>query len=99
MPTGGLIAANDRVSFIIAEPAKSDKSIFGILDQALPDYPYPLALKAEAIYPSGERVPLLSIKHPGGELTIPYQVPPDSTVVVTILNKEALRFDVKAPAD
>jgi eukaryotic-like serine/threonine-protein kinase len=95
---GSVIAVNARMNFVIAEPAKGNpKLVFGILKQVLPDYPYPLQLKAEAIYPSGERVALLTVKHPGGELTVPYLVPPDSTISVSILNKEVIRFDVKAP--
>jgi beta-lactam-binding protein with PASTA domain len=99
LPEGGsMVVSNSRVEFVIAEPEPSEDRIFGILDETLPEYPYPLALKAEAIYPTGERVSVLSVKHPGGHLTIPYLVPPESSITVTILNKEVFRVAVKAPA-
>ena len=64
------------------------------LNQELPKYAYPLDVKLEAIYPSGLTEEIISLKHPGGTLTIPYYQEPGTVLVLNILNKEVGRFEV-----
>ena len=59
-------------------------------------YPYPFQIKLEAVSPKGERSLLLSMKHPGGSLTVPYAVPDGTVLVLTILNKEVSTREVHA---
>lgn len=86
-----------RVSAVIAMPVtSSDGKVYGIFSEDLPVYPYPFQIKMEAVTPKGERYEIVSMKHPGGSLTIPYALPEGTLLVLTILNKEVATFEVRA---
>jgi hypothetical protein len=60
--------------------------------------PYPLGIRLEALLPSGERRRLLTVEYPGGELTVPYRLPADSVLILSMLNREIHRETIRAPA-
>ncbi|HOT62741.1 MAG TPA: penicillin-binding protein, partial [Treponemataceae bacterium] len=64
--------------------------------ETLPSYPYPFQVKLEAITPKGDRYELISMKHPGGEFTVPYAVSEGTVLSLTILNKEVSTVEVRA---
>jgi len=89
-----------RVSAVIAMPVTpTDGKVYGIFAETLPVYPYPFQLKLEAVTPKGERYELVSMKHPGGSLTVPYAVEEGTVLILTILNKEVASLEVHAPAE
>jgi beta-lactam-binding protein with PASTA domain len=70
-------------------------SIFGILQKTLPTYPVPVDLLVESIAPSGEKRVLLTTKHSGGVLTIPFVEEKDTVIVVSVNGAEVAREQVK----
>ncbi|MCD1653853.1 PASTA domain-containing protein [Treponema zuelzerae] len=98
MPAGGsTVTTWTRVPAVVAMPAKSpDGKVYGILAENLPVYPYPFQIRIDAVSPQGERKPLVSLKHPGGPLTVPYALEEGTVLVLNILNKEAASFEVRA---
>lgn len=96
LPAGqAVVAANTRLDLVVAAPGKvPDNEVFGLFEKTLPEYPYPLEVKLDALLPTGERRRLLSVNHPGGIFTVPYQVPKGTVLILSVLNRELLREEV-----
>ncbi len=89
------VNAYSRVAAVFAFPLEPDDgNIYGIFTRELPAYSYPLGLKFEALTPDGERYQLTSFDHPGGNLTIPYAVPENTVLILSIRDNEASRYTV-----
>jgi beta-lactam-binding protein with PASTA domain len=99
-PAGGtIIEADQPVSIVVSAPADLPRNeVFGIFTYTLPENPYALAVRLEALLPNGERRRLASVDHLGGEITIPYRLPVRSVLILTMLNREMVREEVRAPA-
>ncbi|MCR4736176.1 MAG: PASTA domain-containing protein [Treponema sp.] len=77
-----------RVAIEMALPATStDENVYGIFQETLNDYPYPIAMRLEAIPNEGNAYTILNFNHPGGNLTIPYAVPKGTTLVLYVAEK------------
>ncbi len=98
MPAGNsTVNSFSRVSTVLALPVKSpDGKVYGVFTETLPEYPYPFQITIDAVSPAGQRKKLVSFKHPGGSLTVPYRVDEGTLLVLTILNKEVSTYEVKA---
>lgn len=98
LPAGqAVVTANTRVALVVSVPNKVPAGeIFGVFERMLPEYPYPLSLKLEALLPTGERRRLVATDHPGGAFTAPYHLPEGSVLILSILNREVLREEAKS---
>jgi len=77
-----------RVSVTMALPAgEYNENMYGIYEEKVPDYPYPVPMKIEAYPPEGDSYTLISFNHPGGNVTIPYVVPKGTVLELSIVNK------------
>ncbi len=96
LPAGQtVVAANTRLDLVVAAPAAvGDGEVFGLFEKSLPEYPYPLEVKLDALLPSGERRRILTVNHPGGAFTVPYQVPKGTVLILSVLNRELIREEV-----
>lgn len=81
------------VSIVYAMAPKTDGVVSGLFTQALPEYPYPLKTVLYAEPPSGARIPLITVDHPGRQFTMPYSVPEGSVLVLQVLNKVVARVE------
>jgi len=97
LPAGQtVVSANTRVAVVVAAPTKlPDGEIFGLFERELPEYPYPLAVRLEALMPTGERRRVVSVDHPGGVFSAPYILPEGAVLILTVLNREIYREEVK----
>ncbi len=97
-PAGGtIIGADQPVAIVVsAPPALPENEAFGLFTYTLPANPYALAVRLEAVLPNGERRRIAAVDHLGGEITIPYHLPVGSTLILTMLNREMAREEVKA---
>jgi beta-lactam-binding protein with PASTA domain len=88
------------VSILVTAPEEGvlNGEVFALFAYTLPENPYPLPVRLEALLPGGERRLLVEVEFPGGEFTLPYQLPPDSTLILSILNRELYREVVELPA-
>jgi hypothetical protein len=92
-----LVAANTRFTFLVNTPLESEKGeVFALFKYNLPKNPYPLAMRLDAILPSGERRRLLTVEYSGGELSVPYSLPPQSIIILSMLNREIHQETVMA---
>ena len=81
-----------RVTVEMAMPEGSnDDNAYGIFQEKLPDYPYPVPMKLEAYPSEGTAYTIVSFNHPGGNLTIPYEVPRGTTLVLSVADKVEAR--------
>ncbi len=98
-PAGGTIIESDqRVSIVVSIPSNlTNSEAFGLFRYTLPENPYALAVRLEAILPNGDRRRLAAVEHLGGEITIPYHLPIGSTLILSMLNREMYRELVRAP--
>ncbi len=98
LPAGQtVVASNTRVALVVSAPAElAEGEVFGLFSRELPEYPYPLSLKLEALLPSGDRRRVVSIDHPGGSFTAPYVLPEGSVLILTVLNRELYREEARA---
>ena len=98
-PTAGsMIPANARVSVTLSAPAASKDLVAGVYSRDLPEYPYPLKITLESLSPSGDRVPLLTVNHPGGSFTAPYVLPRGYALALYVLDREVPpRVEAGAP--
>ncbi|HUW70246.1 MAG TPA: PASTA domain-containing protein [bacterium] len=81
------------VSIVYAVTPKTEGVVTGLFTQALPEYPYPLKTVLYAEPPSGARIPLITVDHPGRQFTMPYAVPEGSVLVLQVLNKVVARVE------
>ncbi|ADK80783.1 PASTA domain-containing protein [Sediminispirochaeta smaragdinae] len=96
-PAAGAEVPVDTIrQLIILEPDNvADGYQFGMVERSLPDYPVPVPVQVEAILPNGTREEIVSLRHSGGLLSIPYEVPDDTTIVVNVNGEEVLRQRVQ----
>ncbi|OHE66245.1 MAG: penicillin-binding protein [Treponema sp. GWB1_62_6] len=98
LPAGQeVVAANTRVALLVSTPTELEEGeLFGLFSRTLPDYPYPLSVKLEALLPTNERRRIFSSDFPGGEFSVPFRLPEGSTLILSVLNREILREDAVA---
>jgi beta-lactam-binding protein with PASTA domain len=96
VPAGDAMIAQDvRVRFTMTMPLEgSYDGVFGLFRYNLARNPYPLALRLEALLPSGERRRLLSTEYSGGELAVPYNLPLGTVLILSLVNMEIHRETV-----
>ena len=84
-----------RVTVEMALPESSDENAYGIFQEKLAEYPYPVPMKLDAYPAEGTSYTIVSFNHPGGNLTIPYEVPHGTTLVLSVADKVEARKTVE----
>lgn len=88
------------MQFIISTPEEiPETSVFGILQRVLPDYPVAVDLIIEVVRPDGSSRRLVSMKHPGGSISIPYLEEENSQIVVSSSLRELFRDTIRKPRE
>ncbi|WP_461254908.1 PASTA domain-containing protein [Treponema sp. R80B11-R83G3] len=89
------VSVNTPVQLTVTRPEKiADNEIFGLYKFKIPQNPYPLPVRLDAQLPSGEKLRLFTVNYTGGEFTIPYKLPVESVLVLSMLNRELNRETV-----
>lgn len=91
LPAGNTRTATfSVVDAVLAIPVTPPRGfLYGIFREELPEYPYPFKITLDIISPSGERREYISVRHPGGILSVPYLLPEGSMISLSVLNKES----------
>jgi len=91
-PANTIIPMSTVVNLVVNSPeTTADNEIFGLFHYTIPANPYPLAVRLDALYPSGERVRLFTVNYSGGEFTVPYKLPVETVLILYMLNRELYR--------
>jgi len=86
------IPINTVVQITLTTPERiADNEVFGLFRYTIPQNPYPLTVRLEALLPSGERQRLITVNYMGGEFTVPYKLPANSVLILSMLNRELYR--------
>ncbi|MBB6480794.1 PASTA domain-containing protein [Spirochaeta isovalerica] len=93
---GESVKTGSVLSFTIAPPEETvEGMVFGLFEYSVPEYPVYVDMKFESFSPSSrERRTIFETKHPGGKIAIPYKVPVDTELILSILDKEVIRYKV-----
>jgi beta-lactam-binding protein with PASTA domain len=100
-PAAATIAtSNIEVALVAIAPVDlKEGEMSGLFSYTLPNNPYPLPVTLEALLPTGERRPLITMNHPGGKFTVPYRLPEGATLVLSMLNRELYREEISLPVE
>ena len=94
-PADTIAPINTLVNLIVTNPERLARNeIFGIFTYSIPENPYPLEVRLEALLPSGERQRLFAVSYMGGEFTVPYKLPVGTMLILSMLNRELHRQTV-----
>lgn len=82
---GSYVDVNSRGEAVITYPANQDRNmVFGIYKNLLSSYPYALQVQLDVLTPDGERYNLVTMNHPGGMLSVPYYLPRNSVLILSV---------------
>jgi beta-lactam-binding protein with PASTA domain len=89
------------VSILVTAPDSGvlDGEVFAVFKYTMPENPYPQPVRLTALLPDGERRLLAEVEFSGGEFTLPYQLPPQSILILSMLNRELYRETIQPPVD
>jgi len=85
------ISADGKITIGITAPAAAKGEGVGLFSYTLPANPYPLPLTVEAELPNGTRQILVSTNHSGGDFSIPYKLPANSIIILSMVDREIHR--------
>ena len=92
------VEAGTLVQFTITEPEEIEEDwVFGIVNEPLRDYPMLITLIIETQRPGEDPVELVSMKHPGGLISIPFLEPIGTKIVVSTSLRELFTYEVRKP--
>ena len=96
----GLVANYTHVAVEFAFPRQAQGgNVYGIFEDVLPAYPYPVQIKLTAEPEDGDAYTIVTFSHPGGAVTIPYAVPKGTELVLYVVSsageKEHKRISVR----
>jgi beta-lactam-binding protein with PASTA domain len=93
---GTSVASNAVIDLVVTSPAQlKEGEVFKLFTYSMPRNPYPLPVRLEAILPDGNRIRLISVDYPGGKFAVPYRLPVNSTLLLSIMNREIHRETVQ----
>jgi beta-lactam-binding protein with PASTA domain len=99
----GMVSIDKKqpVAILVTAPGSKvlNGEIFSLFRYTIPENPYPLPVRLEALLPDGERRLLAEVEFSGGEFTLPYQLPPQSILIFSRLNRELYRETIQPPVD
>jgi beta-lactam-binding protein with PASTA domain len=85
------LAYGQIVQLTMSVPSSIGKDrVFGLFEFTLPDYPIAVDIRLSVVSETGEAT-LLTMKHPGGPLAVPYIAPEGSEIVLSVLDEEKAR--------
>jgi beta-lactam-binding protein with PASTA domain len=93
---GTSVTSNVIVDLVVNTPVQlKEGEVYNLFTYTMPKNPYPLPVRLEALLPSGERIRLISVEYPGGKFTVPYRLPAESVLILSMMNREIYRETVR----
>jgi beta-lactam-binding protein with PASTA domain len=95
-PANSSVPLNTVVQITVTNPERlANNEVFDLFRYTIPQNPYPLTVRLEALLPSGERQRIITVNYIGGEFTVPYKLPAGSVLILSMLNRELYRKTVE----
>jgi len=93
---GTSVTTNTRINLTVTAPEiLYDDEVFHLFSHTMPPNPFPLQVRLEALFPTGERTQIIDVESPGGRFTVPYRLPVNSILILSMLNREIHREIVR----
>jgi len=93
---GASVTAGTRIAMTVSAPESLlVGEVFGLFAHATAPNPFPLPVRLEALLPGGETRQLLAADFAGGRLAVPFRLPVDSVLILTMMNLEIHRETVR----
>ncbi len=94
---GSVVPQGALMQFIMTKPRGLEKGeVFGLFQYSLPEYPVAVDMKFESVSDTGQRDLVFFMKHTGGAISIPYVQKEGTTLILSIYDKEVIRYTVSA---
>ena len=95
-PAGASVTSNTRISLAVSAPAElPENEVFRLFSHTMSPNPFPLPVRLEALLQTGERVNIIDVDFPGGMFTVPYRLPVNSVLILSMMNREIHRETVR----
>jgi len=95
-PAGTSVTSNTRIVLTVSAPeALLEDEAFGLFSHTMPQNPFPFPVRLEAQFPNGERRQIIGVDFPGGRFTVPYRLPVNTVLILSMLNREVHRETVR----
>jgi beta-lactam-binding protein with PASTA domain len=95
-PAGASATTNTIIDLTVSRPGElKEGEVFKLFTHTMPRNPYPLPVRLEAVYPNGDRIRIISADYPGGKFAVPYRLPVNSTLILSVMNREIHRETVQ----
>jgi len=95
-PAGTSVTANTRINLTVTAPVSLfEDEVFGLFSHTMSPNPFPLPVRLEALLPTGERTRIIDVDFPGGRFTVPYRLPLDSVLILSMMNREIHRETIR----
>lgn len=92
------ITRGTKVNLRILPPEDlAEDQVFGMFERVLPDYPVPVEMTLQAAAPDGSRRTVFTMRHPGGELAVPFVEEVGTTLILSRYDTEVIRYLVRPP--
>ena len=91
---GELIKKNQVVTLQVGRMPNRKDNFFGIFTHKLPRYTIPMEISVYEKTPKGQQELYFKVKHPGGEVTIPYYATEQTAYILMVEDKEVAQFRV-----
>jgi len=86
------ISQGSVVELTITPPDRlASNENFALFTHRIPQNPYPLAVRVEALLPTGVMQRLFTVNYMGGDFTVPYKLQSGSELILSMLNRELHR--------
>jgi len=90
-----VIPSSNAVQLTVTSPDRlAANEVFGLFTHSIPQNPYPLAVRLEALLPTGVVQRLFTVNYMGGEFSVPYKLPKGSVLILSMLSRELCRETV-----
>lgn len=95
-PAGSTVAADTRINLTVTPPETlSEGEVFRLFTHTIAQNPFPLPVRLEALLPNGDRRLLVGVDSPGGRFAVPYRLPADSVLILSMMDREIHRETVR----
>ena len=89
---GASVAVNSIVSMTVTAPEDlAEGEVFDLFSHTIPLNPFPLPVRLEALLPNGDRRHIVTVDSLGGSFTVPFRLPVNSTLILSVFDREVHR--------
>ena len=95
-PAGTSVTANTRISLTVTAPNSIfEGEVFSLFSHTMSPNPFPLPVRLQALLPTGELTEIIGVDFPGGRFTVPYRLPVNTVLILSMMDREIYRETVQ----